>query len=47
MKTSAKNFFTKEEKERIIEAIKLAEKDTSGEIRQRQKWCALLFCYQR
>ncbi|HID40125.1 MAG TPA: TPM domain-containing protein [Calditrichaeota bacterium] len=31
--TSVKKFFTKEDKERIIAAIKEAEKETSGEIR--------------
>ena len=31
--TPVRKFFTKEEKERIVEAIKEAEKETSGEIR--------------
>ncbi len=33
MITSAKNFFTKEERQQIVEAIKEAELNTSGEIR--------------
>ncbi len=33
MGVSAKNFFTEEQKKQIIDAIKTAEKDTSGEIR--------------
>jgi uncharacterized membrane protein len=33
MGTSAKNFFTKEQQEKIINAIKEAETNTSGEIR--------------
>jgi len=33
MGTSAKNFFSKEEKQRIVNAIKEAELNTSGEIR--------------
>ena len=33
MGVSAKNFFSKEEKEQIVNAIKAAEKNTSGEIR--------------
>ncbi len=30
---NAKNFFTKEQKQQIVQAIRDAEKDTSGEIR--------------
>lgn len=33
MRTSIINFFTEEEKRQIVEAIKSAEKETSGEIR--------------